>query len=130
MLSQSKTVPAKELEDFGYPSSSDNVVIFTGTYNQIAIELKMSSGMRNKAAGVLKSVRAVTLIRSGGPHTKSIYILNYEPTVEMLETHKTENYLQSKKIMPTQTDQILATLASIQARLEELEKRLDRHNIR
>ncbi len=125
MWERSNEVLPKDLAEYGYPIENDDPVrLFVGNIRTEATILGISPSGSNEGMQVLNAMRCTTTIRSGGPKTKSIYILSYKPTAEQYQEFRQRQGNLSRRIAPSKFDQLLNDMIEMKAKIKQLEKKL------
>lgn len=129
-MAKSATVrPAAELLEFGYPAQiGEELLVFEGHVTISAGEETglLSSGI-TQALAQLKAMNAITLIITGNKIRKSIYLLNYKPTMEQYENFMGRSYAIERKTMPNRWDSMVNDMVVLRQRLDAVEKELREH---
>lgn len=105
----------------GVPMNID-MRIFRGSLYELGTQVGLSNSSTTKAMGILYAMDAVVKLINGGPGTKTIVAINYNPTKEQFEEFLENNQIQSRKFAPTAQESILDELARLRTRVTELEK--------
>ncbi|SRR5258706_5897049 len=129
MTKTATTRSAVELQEFGYPAKhGEQVLVFEGHITTSAAEETglLPSGI-TQAMSQLKAMNAVTLIITGNRIRKSIYLLNYKPTLEQYENFMGRSYAIERKTMPNRWDSMVNDMVVLRQRLDAVEKELRDH---
>lgn len=138
LVELSKLVPANTLLEYGYPpDDSENVRLFIGYSYKTSTSIGLSKSSHGTAMRILNAMQCVTQLKTGGPVTESVYLLNYRPTVEQHREFHQQSSATSRRISPSRYDTFIDELERIKTRLRTVENRLKelegsnvRHNVR
>jgi hypothetical protein len=121
MWDRSVEVKAYTLAEYGFPVENPQELarVFRGNVRSESSQIGLSQSTAGDGMALLNAMRCVTLLKPGGPKTKSIYLLNFQITLEEYEKFRDRQGSLSRRVNPSKWDTMLNDMTEMKMSLKE-----------
>lgn len=119
-------VNAYTLAEYGYPveGPQEKTLIFKGNVRSEASQIGLSMNTAGDGMAVLNAMRCVTLLKPGGPNSKSIYVLNFRITLEKYQEFRDRQGMLNRRIKPNKWAEMENDVAQLKIDYKQMAEKI------
>jgi hypothetical protein len=127
MWSHAQEITAYKLQEYGYPATNleETRLVYVGNVRSEASVIGLSPNTAGDGMALLNAMRCVTLLKPGGPRSKSIYLLDYKITLENYDEFRDRQGTLNRRIKPSKWDTMLNDMAQMKIDQKQLAEKIE-----